>query len=104
MNCPVGVLGKARVVRHHANRGAAGVQLFQQIHDGFAISGIEISRRLVGQKDGRPAGQGTGHRHALLLMAEIIMIRRFRFCAATCGRGTSMEERLGVKPLGRTIV
>src|SRR6202521_940453 len=37
-------------------------------------------------------------------LPEIIKIRRFRFFAATPSRGTSMEERLGVKPLGLTIV
>src|SRR5213078_2459695 len=37
-------------------------------------------------------------------LAEIIKMRRFRFFAATPSRGTSMEERLGVKPLGLTIV
>jgi len=34
----------------------------------------------------------------------IIMIRRFRFFAATPALGTSMDERLGVNPAGRTIV
>src|SRR5947199_2525666 len=37
-------------------------------------------------------------------LAEIIKMRRFRFFAATPSRGTSMEERLGVKPLGLTMV
>src|SRR5207244_13154715 len=37
-------------------------------------------------------------------LAPIIRIRRFRFFAATPSRGTSIEERLGVKPLGLTIV
>ena len=34
----------------------------------------------------------------------IIMMRRFRFFAATPTRGTSIEERLDVNPAGRTIV
>src|SRR5438477_12834669 len=37
-------------------------------------------------------------------LAEIIKMRRFRFFAATPSRGTSMEERLGVKPLDLTMV
>src|SRR5206468_13091125 len=37
-------------------------------------------------------------------LAEIIKMRRFRFFAATPSRGTSMEERLGVKPPGLTMV
>src|SRR5207253_10322952 len=36
--------------------------------------------------------------------AEIIKMRRFRFFAATPSRGTSMEERPGVKPAGLTMV
>ena len=32
------------------------------------------------------------------------MMRRLRFFAATPSRGTSMEERFGVNPAGRTIV
>jgi hypothetical protein len=37
-------------------------------------------------------------------MPEIMTIRRFRFLLATPGRAISMEERLEVKPVGRTIV
>src|SRR5206468_6621892 len=36
--------------------------------------------------------------------AAMIMMRRLRFFAATPWRGTSMEERFGVNPAGRTIV
>jgi hypothetical protein len=34
----------------------------------------------------------------------MIMMRRLRFFAATPVRGTSMEERFGAKPAGRTIL
>jgi hypothetical protein len=34
----------------------------------------------------------------------MIMMRRLRFFAATPSRGTSIEERFGVNPAGRTIV
>src|SRR5947209_2243067 len=37
-------------------------------------------------------------------LAEIIKMRRFRFFAATPWRGTSIDERLDVKPLGLTMV
>jgi hypothetical protein len=37
-------------------------------------------------------------------LAAIIIMRRFRFFATTPWRGTSMEERLVVKPPGLTIV
>src|SRR5439155_19817941 len=36
--------------------------------------------------------------------AAIIIMRRLRFFAATPSRGTSIEERFGVNPAGRTIV
>jgi hypothetical protein len=32
------------------------------------------------------------------------MMRRLRFFAATPSRGTSIEDRFGVNPAGRTIV
>src|SRR6516165_10093283 len=34
----------------------------------------------------------------------MIMMRRLRFFAATPARGTSIEERFGAKPAGRTIL
>jgi len=34
----------------------------------------------------------------------MIMMRRLRFFAATPARGTSIEERLGANPAGRTIL
>src|SRR5207237_6283299 len=37
-------------------------------------------------------------------LAEIIKMRRLRFFAATPWRGTSIDERPGVNPVGRTIV
>src|SRR5882724_5541927 len=36
--------------------------------------------------------------------AATIMMRRLRFLAATPVRGTSIEERFGAKPAGRTIL
>src|SRR5207249_5675512 len=36
--------------------------------------------------------------------AAMIIMRRLRFFAATPVRGTSIEERLGVNPAGRTIL
>ena len=36
--------------------------------------------------------------------AAMIMMRRLRFFAATPVRGTSIEERFGAKPAGRTIL
>src|SRR3989440_1442620 len=39
-----------------------------------------------------------------IALAEIIIMRRFRFFAATPSRGTSIDERVDVKPLGLTMV
>src|SRR5712692_6379668 len=69
MNAAVGKPRVARVVRHHANGGPAAVQFPQQPHYRFAVLGIEVSRRLIGQQDGRLARQRPRHGHALLLPA-----------------------------------
>src|ERR1044072_2925698 len=49
----VGVLGVARVVRDHADGGAARVQLAQQIHHCFAVGRVEVIRRLVREQGSR---------------------------------------------------
>jgi hypothetical protein len=49
----ISVLGKPLVVGDHANRGTDGVQFIQQFHDRFAIAGIEITSRFVGEKNRR---------------------------------------------------
>ncbi len=64
-----GVAGVARVVRDHADRGAFPVQLRQQAHHRLAVVGVEVSRRLVGQQDGRSPHHRAGDRHPLLLAA-----------------------------------
>src|SRR2546428_3371813 len=66
----VGVTRVARVVRHHAEGGAAPVKLAQKLHDCLAALGIEVSGRLVRQQDERAAGDRAGHRDALLLAAR----------------------------------
>ena len=43
------------VVRNHADRGAAGVQLLEQRHDGFAVARIKIAGWLIGEKNCRLA-------------------------------------------------
>jgi len=37
VNRPVGMLRETHVVRNHANRRATRVQLFEQVHHGFAF-------------------------------------------------------------------
>ena len=55
MHRAIGMLCKAFVVRDHANRRAACVQFFQQIHDCLAVAGIEIARWFVREKNCRLA-------------------------------------------------
>src|SRR5512146_3476544 len=66
----IGMGGVARGVRHHADRGAAAVQLAQQLHHRFAVRGVEIPGRLVGEQDRRVSGYRAGHGDALLLAAR----------------------------------
>ena len=70
VNGAIGVLSKALIVSDHADRCAASVQFFQQVHDSFAIAGIEISSRFVRQKNRRFASQGARDSDALLLAAR----------------------------------
>ncbi len=78
MNGAIGVLSKTFVVSHHADRRAAGVQFFQQVHHRFAVARIEITGRLIGEKNCRFAGQGPRHRDALLLTAGKLAGQMFR--------------------------
>ena len=65
----VGVRGVARIVRDHADRRAAAVQLAKQLHHRFAVRRIEVTRRFVGEEDERIAGDRAGDGDALLLTA-----------------------------------
>src|SRR6185369_7277093 len=57
------------IVRDHADGGAAAMQLAEQFHHRFAVRGVEVTRRLVGEEDERIAGDGTRDGHTLLLTA-----------------------------------
>jgi hypothetical protein len=58
----------ALVVGHDDQRGAAlPHQVGQQPHHGLAVLGVQRGRRLVGEQEHRPRGQGPGHGHALAL-------------------------------------
>jgi hypothetical protein len=65
----LGVLGVPRVVRHHHQRGAAAVELAQQVHHRLAVGAVQVTRRLVGQEYAGRARDRARHRHALLLTA-----------------------------------
>jgi hypothetical protein len=67
MDGTIRVLCKTLVMRHHADRGPTGVKLFQEIHDGFAVAGVEVAGRFVGKQDGRFPGKGARHGDTLLL-------------------------------------
>ncbi len=69
MDLPVRMRGEARIVCHHADRCAFAVQVRKQSHHGFAVLGIKIAGRLVGQKYAGRACQRTRHGDALLLTA-----------------------------------
>src|SRR5207244_3079424 len=59
----------ARIVRDHAQRRPAAVQLAEELHDRFAVDGIEISGWLVRKQDRRRADERARYRDALLLAA-----------------------------------
>src|SRR6185503_8382697 len=69
VNSAIGVRGVARIVRDHADRGAAAMQFAQQLHHCFAILRVEVTGRFVREQNRRLAGDGAGHGDALLLTA-----------------------------------
>ena len=69
MNGAFGVGSIARVVRNHADRSSAAVQFKKKFHDGLPIGRIEVSGRIIREKDGGFTSQRTSNRYALLLAA-----------------------------------
>src|SRR6185436_14286365 len=69
VNRAIGVRGVPRIVRDHADGGAAAMQLAKQFHHGLTIRGVEVTRRLVGEEDERITGNRAGDGDALLLTA-----------------------------------
>src|SRR5574338_581789 len=69
VNRALGVTRVSRVVRDHADGGTFTVQLVEQLHDRFAVLGVQVSRGLVRQQNGRRARDGPGDGDALLLTA-----------------------------------
>src|SRR3954452_18884752 len=51
------LLGQAAVVGDHDDRRALGAQLADELHDRRAGGAVEVSGRLVGEHERRPAGQ-----------------------------------------------
>src|SRR6266404_5330231 len=71
------VLREALVVRNHADRGAAGMQLLEQIHHRFPVAGVEIAGRFVRKQNCRPAGECARDGDALLLTARKLARQMF---------------------------
>ena len=63
------MMGVARVVGDHTDGDAIGVQILEQVHDGVAIFGVEVARRLIGEKDQGIANESAGYGDTLLLTA-----------------------------------
>jgi hypothetical protein len=81
MDGAFGVVGVARVVGDHADGGAGGVDVLEEIHDGIAIFGVEVSGGLISEENHGIANERACHRDALLLPTgklRGIMLRAMR--------------------------
>ena len=68
-HAPLHLVDEAGLVRRHDDRGAAGVDAGEQLHDVDGCRGVEVSGRLVGQQHLRTVHERPGDRDALLLTA-----------------------------------
>src|SRR5216684_5931798 len=78
MDVPIRVTRVPGIVRDHADRCAALMQLAQQIHDGFTALRIEIAGRLVRQEDHGFTPDGPSDGDALLLSPRELAGKVFR--------------------------
>src|SRR5713226_5376364 len=83
-------VGVALIVRNHADGGAVAVQVAQQLHDGFTVFRVQVSRGLVSHQDERIADQRAGHSDALLLTAGELR----RVVAQAMGHADALERAL----------
>lgn len=67
MHRALGMAGKAVIVRDHANGCSFTMEFSQQLHYGFAVFGVEVTCRFIGEQYGRLARQRPSHGYALLL-------------------------------------
>jgi len=106
MDGALGEIGVALVVRDHADGRAVAVQVAQQLHDRFAVFGVQVSGGLVGHQNERIADQCAGHRDTLLLtsrelrgiVAEAVshanaFERVLHFLLALAGAGAAIGKR-----------
>src|SRR6266852_2019097 len=106
VNGALGKFGVALVVGDHADGGAVAVQVAQQLHDRFAVFGVQVSGGLVSHQDERIADQSAGHSDTLLLTAGELrgivaqtvghadaLERILHFLLALAGAGAAIGER-----------
>src|SRR6185312_1734044 len=70
LDAPLEGGGDAGIVSDEHERRAVGGQVVQERHHLGAGLGVQVARRLVGEHDDRPLGQGAGDGHALALAAR----------------------------------
>src|SRR6266404_3978385 len=69
VNGTLGEICVTLIVRNHANGRTVAVQIAQQLHDGLAILGVQVSRRLVSHQDQWISDQRASNGNTLLLTA-----------------------------------
>ena len=88
---PVGDGGRLRVVGHHDERLAEGVdRLAQEVEDLLARRRVEVAGRLVGEDDHRLQDERAGDGHALLLASGELR----RPVLAPVGRFDLLDDRV----------
>jgi hypothetical protein len=65
-----GLVRIARIVGDDADGGASGMQLAEQLHDRFAVLGVQVAGGLVGQENGGLTDHGARDGDALLLTSR----------------------------------
>ncbi len=70
VNLPSSGAGQILVVRHDEDRGSIQVQSLKLRDDLCSRTRVELSRRLVRQKENGPVGQRPCDRYALLLTSR----------------------------------
>src|SRR5712664_623379 len=106
VNGALGKVGVALVVRDHADGGAVAVQVAEQLHDRFAVFGVQVSGGLVGHQDEGIADQSAGHSDTLLLTSRELrgivaqavghadaLESILHFLLALAGAGSAIGER-----------
>jgi len=64
---PLGTLRCPRVVRHHHNGSALGIDILQEVDHLLARLRVQVASRLIGEDHGGVIGEHPGQGHSLLL-------------------------------------